>query len=91
MGAVFLIGFVAGAAALAVWVDVRLPRLAPRSPAMQMAVAGAAFVWLRLPVDSSSMTRLLLTLFAGLLPAFVTAFLAAIWLLRSLRATLSAM
>jgi hypothetical protein len=90
MPLVFVTCFVLGAAALAVWVDRRFPKLAPESLGLQMGVAAVAFVWLQLPVSDASQLRLLLSLFAiGVLPALTTAFLAGMWLVRSLRGAMS--
>jgi hypothetical protein len=90
MPLVFVTCFVVGAAVLAVWVDRRFPKLAPESLGVQMGVAAVAFVWLQLPVAHGSQLWLLLSLFAfGVLPALTTAFLAGMWLLRSLRTALS--
>lgn len=90
MPLVFVTCFVLGAAVLALWVDRRFPKLAPESLGVQMGVAAVAFVWLQLPVAQGSQLRLLLSLFAfGMLPALTTAFLAFMWLMRSLRTALS--
>ena len=90
MQLVFVTCLVVGAAVLAAWINGRFPKLAPQSLGLQMGVAAVAFVWLQLPVMQGSELRLLLSLFAfGTLPALTTAFLAAMWLLRSLRTTLS--
>jgi hypothetical protein len=90
MPLVFVTCFVVGAAVLAAWIDRRFPKLAPESLGVQMVVAAVAFAWLQLPVAQGSELRLMLSLFAfGTLPALTTAFLAGMWLLRSLRTTLS--
>ena len=90
MPLVFVMCFVVGTAVLAAWIDQRFPRLAPQSLGIQMLVAGVAFLWLQLPVDRSSQLRLMLSLFAfGVLPALTMAFLATMWLLRSLRTAIS--
>jgi hypothetical protein len=85
---------VLGAAAIAVWVDVRYPRLVPERAERRFAHAGAAFLGAQLLVPvtiqallgvADSMPVQLVALFALFLPALVYAFLTGIWLLRLLR------
>jgi hypothetical protein len=81
----FLPAFVVGAALLALWIDVRLPRLAPVSFGKRMAAAACAFVALEAaPVLNSSAAATYASVFAVLLPALTGTFLAALWLLRTL-------
>jgi len=78
--------FVLGAALIALWIDVRLPRLAPASLSRRALAALAAMVALQAtPVLAGSAAALYATLFGILLPVLVFAFLAGIWLLRSLQ------
>ena len=91
--AVFVLAVVAGAALLAVWVDVRFPSLAPASLSGRMlalavaclaADAGSrlfATVLTATPVDAG---RALVAV-GVLLPGLTVAFLAGLWLLRSLQ------
>ena len=82
-----------GAAALALWIDVRWPDLAPDALGRRFLALGVAFVVLQLGVLGFERTlalslvesvRSLLAL-GVLLPAMTFAFVAAIWLLRSLQ------
>jgi hypothetical protein len=78
--------FITAAAVLALWIDVRVPRLAPQSMGARVAAAIAAGAILSLaPLDAGSRGRLLASMFGALLPAFVAAFLTTLWLLRALR------
>ena len=89
----FVLAVVAGAALLALWLDVRFPSLAPTRLAARLLallaaclaadVASRAFV---LVVEGSvaAPARELLAL-AVLLPGLTLAFLAGLWLLRSLQ------
>jgi hypothetical protein len=78
--------FVVGAGLLALWIDVRFPRLAPGSFSRRMLLAACAVLGLQLtPVLSGSAVAVYAGLFAIMLPVFVTALLAALWMLRSLR------
>jgi hypothetical protein len=75
-----------GAGLLALWIDVRHPKLAPESFSKRMIAAGCAFVVLQVvPVFNGSTTAIYATLFAMLLPALVSSCLTAVWLLRALR------
>ena len=91
--AVFVLAVVAGAALLAVWVDVRFPSLAPASLSGRMLALAVAC----LAADAGS--RLFAALLTAapveagrglvalgvLLPGLTVAFLAGLWLLRSLQ------
>jgi hypothetical protein len=80
-----LIAFVFGAGLLALWVDVRFPKLAPSSLPRRLGAACGAFVLLQVtPVLGGSAAGIYATLFAILLPAFVITFLTGVWLLRAL-------
>jgi hypothetical protein len=75
-----------GAALLAVWIDVRHPKLAPQSFSRRMAAAGCAFLVLQaMPVFNGSPRAFYATLFAIVLPVLISSFLTAVWLLRALR------
>jgi hypothetical protein len=77
--------FLIGAGALALWIDLRFPQLAPQELRTRMlAVVGAVVVLVAAPLVNSSPTAAFATLFALVLPAFVFAFLTAVWLLRAL-------
>ena len=76
----FLAALVAGAAALALWVDVRFPRLAPSGLTRRVAfsLAGTFLVTL-VPLQPT-----VASLIGVFLPALCFAFLTALWLLRVL-------
>ena len=81
--------FAGAAAVLALWVDARAPGLRPGRVLAYVVHFVAAIVAIELAamlierVGSSREVLLALSLFAGLLPAFVYAFLASLWLLRA--------
>ena len=82
----FLPVLVVGAGLLAVWVDVRHPKLAPESLSKRMLAAAAALLALQaVPVLHGSAAAIYATVFALVLPALISTFLAAVWLLRALR------
>ena len=87
----FLLAFVLGAAALAAWVAVRLPRLAPRSyRAASLHLAGALIVGavltpaLALVPGQPAALSVLAALFGVALPAITYMFLVGVWVLRVL-------
>ena len=69
-----------GAAALALWIQVRFPSLAPTRLIGTMLHAGVAYALLSLASDPDALT--FGAIFFGLLPALVYALLCAIWMLR---------
>jgi hypothetical protein len=78
--------FVAGAAALALWIDTRFPKLAPASFSRRVLAACLAFGVLQaVPILGGSAAAVYVTLFAIVLPSFVGTFLTAAWLVRALR------
>jgi hypothetical protein len=86
MASLFLAAFMAGAAVLALWVDVRFPQLAPQSFSRRFGAACLAFLALQLaPVALGSSIGAYMTIFGVLLPTFVFVFLTAAWLIRSMR------
>jgi hypothetical protein len=85
MGSAFPLVFLLGAAALALWIDARFPRLAPPTLTRRMlACAGAVFLLQLAPVVLTSAATAYATLFALVLPAFVLTFLTAAWIVRAL-------
>lgn len=83
---VFLCFEVAAAAALALWLGTRFPALSPNSLRSALARCLVAMVFARLiPLPMSAVLHLpygaYAALFGCVLPAFVAAFLAALWLL----------
>jgi hypothetical protein len=86
MAAPFLSTFVVGAGLLALWIDVRFPKLAPQSLSKRMVAACcAAAVFGLAPVFGGSAAAVYTTLFAIVLPLLVSSLLAAVWVLRALR------
>jgi hypothetical protein len=84
--------FAVGAALLACWLDVRLERRRPVSPTRRFGHALAAFAVVRVTTavsqelagSDSPRLKLLAVLFAVVLPGLVYAFLAGLWLMRTL-------
>ena len=82
----FLPVLAVGAGLLALWIDVRHPTLAPDSLSKRMIAAAAALLALQLiPVFHGSAAAIYATVLALVLPALISSFLAAVWLLRALR------
>jgi hypothetical protein len=82
----FLPVLAVGAGLLALWIDVRHPTLAPESLSKRMLAAAVALLALQIvPVFHGSAAAIYATVFALVLPALITSFLAAVWLLRALR------
>ena len=77
-GGLLLIALVVGAGALALWFDVRFPRLAPPGLVSRLVSAAAATVALgALPVSAT-----VFSLVGVFVPGLAVMFLTAIWLLR---------
>ena len=90
-GYVFETVFLLAAGAIALWLDVRFPGLAPETLERRMGVAVLAVILVgAVPVIPGDPAVLLVSLFAGVFPAFVLALLTALWLLRGVRDRLSA-
>jgi hypothetical protein len=86
VGSPFPIAFILGAGVVALWIDVRFPKLAPQSIVRRMLAACVAFVLLQAaPLVTTSALAAYASLFGGLLPSFVAVFVTAIWLLRAMR------
>ena len=82
----FVLALVVAAGLLAIWIDVRHPKLAPESLGKRVLAAAGALLALELvPVLHGSVAQLYTSVFAILLPALVTSFLSAVWLMRALR------
>ena len=82
----FLPVLAVGAGLLALWIDARHPDLAPESLSKRMLAAAAALLALQfVPVFHGSAAAIYATVFALVLPALISSFLAAVWLLRALR------
>jgi hypothetical protein len=86
---VFTSALLVGAAALALWSDVRFPGLQPESVRARFVHAGLSTVAvLAIPVPSTPGAVQMAVLMGIFLPALVWAFVSAIWLLRSLQGVL---
>jgi hypothetical protein len=82
----FLSAFVVSAGLLALWIDVRFPKLAPESLSKRvLAACCAGLVFGLAPVFGGSAAAVYATLFAIVLPLLVSSLLSAVWLLRALR------
>ena len=88
----FLIAFLLGTAAIALWIDARFPGLAPSDLSHAMARAGVAMAvgWLLFPRlwDAVSSTSVLGALFMTALPCLTYLLLSAIWAIRKLQSAL---
>jgi hypothetical protein len=79
----FALALVVGAAFIALWLDVRAPRLAPKT--LQRIALHAVLAWVLielLPAGGSSVLHTWVVVFAAALPALVYSFLVAIWMIR---------
>ena len=82
-----VVAFALGSAALALWVLMRFPQLAPetfRGGALHLCLAIVLGQLAVLPIQSIAVdpTGILLSLFALALPALIYSFLACMWLFR---------
>lgn len=78
----FALVLTAGAALLALWIDTRLPKLAPLTMRRVFLHVGAALLTLRLIPGATSDVMIYVALFGVALPALVYSFLTAIWFIR---------
>jgi hypothetical protein len=87
----FLIALTLCAAALALWINIRFPNLAPKGVRTAILHVGAAmlvgqivvpFLHAYIPVNASPVVRALITTFALGFPALVYALLTSIWVIR---------
>jgi hypothetical protein len=79
----FAVALAIGAALLAVWIDARFADSAPRTLQRVFAHALAALVLMQLiPGSGNSVLFGFVVVFGAALPAFVYAFLVAIWIMR---------
>jgi hypothetical protein len=92
----FIVTLVAGAFLLAAWCDARLDQQRPATPARRIAHVAASCILLQVagfgmklfaPGDSAGAARQCVAVFVVLLPALVYAFVAGLWLLRTLAET----
>ncbi len=88
--ATYALILVSGAALLALWLDVRLPTLAPAGlRAIVLHAALALGVVHLIPGDAASPAGVYLALFGIALPALIYVFLVAIWFIRHAQRALS--
>ena len=86
----FSVCLAVASALLAVWVDVRLDKRRPASPALRIGHAAAAYLILQGVVaatsglDQAPMGERLAAIFGLVLPSLVYSFLAGVWLMRTL-------
>ena len=78
----FALALAAGAALLALWIDTRLPRLAPADLKRVLLHVVAAFVALQLIPGATSNTMVYVALFGVALPALTYSSCPAIWFIR---------
>jgi hypothetical protein len=95
---VFGVCLVLGAAALALWITVRFPKLTPRGlrgilihVALAMLLAQLVRFGILLPVSDSVAVQLIAGIISVALPILVYTFLIAIWLLRIAQNAMSGM
>jgi hypothetical protein len=87
--AVFIVALIVGAAALALWTDVRFPKLAPSSITARLVNAGVATLALVLiPFPAEAGVLLFFAVMGLFLPVLGYAFLTGLWLLRCLHGAL---
>ena len=80
---VFAVALVVGAALVALWLDVRVPKLATTELTSIIGHAFLAMLLLRIvPAGSGTALGAWLVLFGALLPALIYAFSVAIWSIR---------
>ena len=86
MTVLFTSALFGGAAAIAAWIAMRFPRLAPKSVVVRLVGALVALgLLLAVPVDPGTYVSLYGTLFGLCLPALTLVWLGGFWLLQSLR------
>ena len=78
----FALVLTAGAALLALWLDARLPKLAPATMRRVLPHIVLAFVVLQLVPGATSSTMIYVALFGLALPALVYCFLTAVWFIK---------
>jgi hypothetical protein len=95
---VFAIFFVLGAAAIALWISVRFPRLKPKRLAiimfhliLAMVLAQLLPFGLLLPISGSAAIQLMAGILTLALPVLVYTLLVAIWLLNVVQGALGGM
>lgn len=95
---VFAIFFVLGAAAIALWISVRFPRLKPKRLAiimfhliLAMVLAQLLPFGLLLPISASAAIQLMAGILTLALPVLVYTLLVAIWLLHVVQGALGGM
>jgi hypothetical protein len=85
----FVLVLTVGAALLAVWFDLRLPKLAPVTLKRVLLHVALALVGLQLIPGIAASVTMYLALFAIVLPALVYTFLTALWFIRIAQSTMA--
>jgi hypothetical protein len=89
MDVVFTSAFFIGTAAIACWLVIRFPRIAPGSIIVRgVAVLASAELLGFVPVSSETAPALYVSIFALLLPALTLTWLCTVWLLQGLQEAL---
>ncbi len=92
MSLVFTSALFLGTAAIACWIVVRFPRIAPDSVIVRAIGALACAQLLGfIPLSTDTTSQLYVSIFAFLLPALTLMWLCTAWLLQSLQSALGAM
>lgn len=78
----FVLVLTVGAALLALWLDARLPKLAPLTPKRVILHVAFAFLVLQTISGLAGSLTLYVALFAVVLPALMYAFLTAVWFIK---------
>jgi hypothetical protein len=92
MSLVFTSALFLGTAAIACWIVVRFPRIAPDSVIVRAVGALACAQLLGfIPLSTETMPRLYVSIFVFLLPALTMMWLCTVWLLQGLQNALGAM
>ena len=91
MATLFAAALFIGTAAIALWVDVRVPSLAPnglkwRALCAVLAIQGCGMI----PIENTSFQALYVCVFGLLLPMLIVMWLTALWLLRAITESLVA-
>jgi len=91
MDVVFTSALFVGTAAIACWVVVRFPRIAPASIIIRgLGALVSAQLLGYVPISSETRPALYVTIFALLLPALTLTWLCTVWLLQGLQEALGA-
>ena len=91
MATLFAAALLVGTAAIALWVDVRKPTLAPNGLKWRVLCAVVAIqACAIIPIANTSFTALYVSVFGALLPMLIAMWLTSLWLLRAISDSLLA-